>query len=282
MSDLAAASNGDLRSRLARSVEEAEALREELYKAQQLATLGTLTAGIAHEINNILTPVLAYAQLARSNPHDTALWAKAMERTIAGVESASRITEAVLGFARGDGETTDHCDLAEVVSSALACMGRDPAREGVRLVVDVADGLEVRIPLLSLQQVLLNLVLNAMTALKKTRGGTLRIAAVPVDGNSTRISVEDTGTGIPPELLPRLFNPFVTGARRGADGHQRPRGPGGTGLGLAVCKRLIENAGGKIEVASVPGEGATFSITLNNADHDRSSNFGTVSKKKAS
>ncbi len=94
----------DVLDRLAKAEEELAALRRELDHSHQLATLGTLTAGIAHEINNILTPVLAYAQLARSNPHDAGLRAKALDRAVAGVESASRITEAVLGFARTEDE----------------------------------------------------------------------------------------------------------------------------------------------------------------------------------
>ena len=112
----------DVLDRLAKAEEELAALRRELDHSHQLATLGTLTAGIAHEINNILTPVLAYAQLARSNPHDAGLRAKALDRAVAGVESASRITEAVLGFARTEDEA-ERADVAEVIASSLACLG---------------------------------------------------------------------------------------------------------------------------------------------------------------
>ncbi len=132
----AAATAQDIIARLEQAETELDALRGELDHCHQLATLGTLTAGIAHEINNILTPVLAYAHLARSNPNDTALRAKALDRAIAGVEAASRITEAVLGFARND-EKCEQAAIADAIDSSIACMSRDPARDGVRLVVDV-------------------------------------------------------------------------------------------------------------------------------------------------
>ena len=258
MGKLTAASGGqDLRSKLQKSEEDLASLQGELDHVQQLATLGTLTAGIAHEINNILTPVLAYAQLAAASPGDGALVAKALGRAIAGVESASRITEAVLGFARGDGTDQELAPLARVVEAAFNCIGRDPARDGITLELDVEPQLNVRIAPLCLQQVLLNLFLNAISAMKG-RPGTLRVLS-KTDQATARIVVSDTGPGIPVDLLPRLFDPFVSGAKRDTG---KPNGLGGTGLGLAVCKRMIENAGGTIQVDSKPGVGASFTITL--------------------
>ena len=253
----AAAAGQDSINQVGRIEAQLAALQQELDHAHQLATLGTLTAGIAHEINNILTPVLAYAQLARANPADRALGQKALERAIAGVESASRITEAVLGFAHR-GEQPECADVGEVLEASLACIGRDPARDGIDLSVRVACGLSVRIRPLALQQVLMNLVINAGNAMAG-QGGRITIEAVQrPEGNAT-IVVADTGPGIPEELLARLFDPFVSGAKR-----PQVNGPrlGGSGLGLAVCRRLIETAGGTIDVASVTGEGATFTIRL--------------------
>jgi signal transduction histidine kinase len=245
----------DLRTRLERAQTELDSVRRELEHAHALATLGTLTAGIAHEINNILTPVLAYAQLARSTPQDHALCTKAIDRAIAGAESASRITEAVLGFARGDDGGCE-AEVDAVVDAALACVGRDPARDGVRVATSLESGLTVRIRPLALQQVLLNLIINAIRAMRQTSGGDLRITARAAEGGSATITITDTGPGIPREIAGRAFEPFVTG-HPGSNGTRS-----GSGLGLAVSKRLIESAGGTISVESQPGHGASFTIAL--------------------
>lgn len=261
----------DVLARLAKAEADLDALRRELDHCQQLATLGTLTAGIAHEINNILTPVLAYAQLARSNPSDRSLRNKALERTIAGVQSASRITEAVLGFARAEGEA-GHAIVAEVIESSLACLSRDPARDGVKLVIDVEPDTAVVIAPLALQQVFLNLMLNTLAALAG-KPGELHISAAPRDDGYTVIRVADTGPGVPPDMVQRIFEPFVSGYRR-KPGEKKPKGLGGSGLGLAVCRRLIEHVGGTIEVEpNQPGRrGAVFVIKLRSQQDQSSSN----------
>ena len=249
-----ASAEHDAVGRLARAETTLAVLRRELEHMQRLATLGTLAAGIAHEMNNILTPVLAYAQLAQSNPADSDLRAKALERTIAGVESVSRIADAILGFARND-DQVERAKVKAQIEAALACLGRDPVRDGVNLVVSVSPEAEVRIGPLALQHVLLNLILNALAALDG-KGGEVRITAQR-KGAKTRITVADTGPGIPKEVAAKLFEPFVTSHARPGNG-----GAGGSGLGLAVSKRLIESAGGTIEVSSSPGHGATLTVTL--------------------
>ncbi|MHC4776032.1 MAG: sensor histidine kinase [Planctomycetota bacterium] len=220
--------------RLAKAEADLESLRKELDHTHQLATLGTLTAGIAHEINNILTPVLAYAQMAAGNPEDAALQAKALNRTIAGVESASRIIEAVLGFARADEETRP-ANISRVIEASLACLSRAPERDGVTLTLEVDPDAAVSIRPLALQQVILNLVLNALAALQGNRGE-LRIIAAPEEDGTTQIRIADNGPGIPEKVASTLFEPFVTSRPR-QDGSGRSAEPGGSGLGLAICKR---------------------------------------------
>jgi len=256
----AAAAAQDIVTRLEQAEAELDTIRAELDHCQQLATLGTLTAGIAHEINNILTPVLAYAQLARSDPNNTALRAKALDRAIAGVEAASRITEAVLGFARND-DGAEQAVIVDAVDSSIACLSRDPARDGVRLVVDVDAEMHVKIRPLALQQVLLNLILNALSVLHG-KPGELRIEATQQPDGATRIRVSDNGPGIPAEIASTLFDPFVT--TRGTGRKPSPTGHGGSGLGLAVCRRLIENSGGTIvlEPTTEGRQGASFLISL--------------------
>ncbi len=261
MTNLSAADEAqDVLTRLEQAQAQLDALRTELDHCHQLATLGTLTAGIAHEINNILTPVLAYAHLARSNPNDTALRAKALDRAISGVEAASRITEAVLGFARND-DGAEQAAIADAVESSIACLSRDPARDGVRLIVTVDAEMHVQISPLALQQVLLNLILNALSVLHG-KPGELRIEARQHPDGATRIRVSDSGPGIPAKIAATLFDPFVT--TRSPGSKSSPTGHGGSGLGLAVCRRLIENSGGTIvlEPPTDDGQGASFLISL--------------------
>ena len=134
-------------------------LHGETEQVHRLATLGTLAASIAHEINNILTPVLGYAQLAKSEPGDVDLQAKALDRAIVGVEAASAIVEAMLGFAR-PGEHDGPARISDVVEAALTCLARKPEQDGIRLHLDVDPSLEVQMRSVSLQQVIINLLLR--------------------------------------------------------------------------------------------------------------------------
>lgn len=241
--------------------EQLRQVREGLVHSHRLATLGTMAAIIAHEYNNILTPVISYAQMALARPDDAALARKALERALSGAERAAKISGSLLGFARdAQGKGATRANLRHAIDEALTCMAREPKKDGVRLVIDVPD-VELAIAPVNLQQVLLNLMLNARQAIGR-RGGELRISAQVEAGPKgapakVRVDVADTGPGIPPEIMERLFQPFVT--------HRASAGPGesqGTGLGLAICRDLIRAAEGEITVDSAPGQGATFHITL--------------------
>jgi len=237
---------------------EFQQLRDGLTHSHRLATLGTIASMIAHEYNNILTPVISYAQLALADPDDADLMRKAVEKGLAGAERAARISSSVLGFTR-ETDKKDTAHLPETIEEAISCLGRDLSKDGITLTVDVPDVL-VAISPLNLQQVMLNLILNARRAMN--HGGQLRITGKQ-EGVHVRMQVSDTGPGIPAEIRDRLFEPFVT---RQADGIDTGSQGKGTGLGLCICRELIRGAGGQIEVESLPDEGATFHLTLLKAD----------------
>lgn len=250
--------------RLRQAQDELDSLERELEHSHRLATLGTLAAGIAHEINNILTPVLAYAQLASNSPADRQLQAKALQKTVQGVQNATQITQAMLGFASAP-EEPQWANILDVLQAALDCIGRDPAKDRINLTVNAHPDLCVQIRPLALQQVLMNLILNACSAMRN-RGGELAVSAVGQADGTSIIRLSDNGPGIPAEVVGRLFEPFATGRRnakqpKGKTGGQQ-RQTDGTGLGLAICKRLVEAAAGNICASSKPGKGATFTITL--------------------
>ena len=233
-------------------------VRDGLTHSHRLATLGTIASVVAHEYNNILTPVISYAQLALSEPEDRALMRKAVEKALSGAERAAKISSSLLGFSR-ESDDQHAAPLRGTITEAISCLGRDLSKDGIALTVDVPDVL-VAMPPLNLQQVVLNLVLNARKAMK--RGGQLRITGRE-DGLQVHLDVADTGPGIPAEILDRLFEPFVTQALDGSGEGAENRG---TGLGLCICRELMRNAGGRIEVASTPEKGATFHLTVPKAD----------------
>jgi signal transduction histidine kinase len=229
-------------------------LEEQLIRAQRLAALGTMATMIAHEFNNLLTPVVSYSQFALTQ-NDTELWHKALTQAHRHGQEAADVAQQILGFARGAGEGEgEQACVREVIESALKALVRDLRKDNIKLVLDLKPAV-VRIAPRLLQQVLYNLIINARQAMLD-RGGRLTLRSETVDGK-VRISVADTGTGIAPEIMPKIFEPFFT-TKSPADRPDRE----GTGLGLAVSKYITEHAGGSLTVESEPGKGACFTLTL--------------------
>ncbi len=254
-------------------------VREGLTHLQRLATLGTLASMVAHEYNNILTPIISYAQMALANPDDLALSRKALEKALSGAQRATHISSTLLGFSR-EQDTRTRAHLPQTVHETLSCLAHD-SQDGIELRVDVPE-VEVAISPIDLQQVLVNLVLNAKKAMRSDRdmpsngpaekdgitaenkgapgcgGGRGQLCIVAqVDEESVRIDVSDTGRGVPPQIADRVFEPFVT-----QDSSASPNSQKGTGLGLYICKDLLVNAGGQISFDSKPGQGTTFHIVI--------------------
>ena len=249
-------------------------LHGDMEHVHRLATLGTLAASIAHEINNILTPVLGYAQLAKSDPDDADLQAKALDLAIAGVEAASTIAEAMLGFAQPGGRTNDPAVVKNVVDASLACMARKSDKDAIQLHIDVDPSFAVQMPPVSLQQVFINLLLNAFTAMSGKRGK-VYVTASAIDRDMMQITIADTGPGIPPAIERNLFEPFVTEGQPDASRK-------GSGLGLAVCKHLIHAAGGTITVSTKLGEGTAFTLRLPAAALKHVSNEKPLDRERSS
>ncbi|MFW6133843.1 MAG: sensor histidine kinase [Planctomycetota bacterium] len=230
---------------------EVASLRGQLRHAQRLATVGTMTAMVAHEFNNILTPVINYARLARNNP---ALTDKAIERAAAGGEQAVTICRAILDMTRSGAAEPERVTLGEIVRESLAAMARDPQKDRIELAVDVPDHLELVARRAELQQVLLNLLINARQAVVDApQPRRIEVIARAHDGE-VEIRVADTGVGIDEDVVQRIFDPFFTTRSDGADA--------GHGLGLTLCRDIVESCGGWIEVDSAPAAGTTFAVHL--------------------
>ncbi|MEO1129984.1 MAG: HAMP domain-containing sensor histidine kinase [Planctomycetota bacterium] len=239
-------------------------VEQELAQAQRLAMLGTLAGSIAHEFNNLLTPIMSYAHLALASPEDTALVQKALQKAVDGTERASTIASSMLGFLRGDED--EIANVRQAVRDSLACLARPLERDGIALESDVPAAAWTQMRPVALEQILLNLILNARAAILP-QPGSISIHAECSTWNTEQggqpfvtIRVTDTGCGIDDSIIDQVFEPFVRG-------ESRPAAEGSSsGLGLSICRRLVNEAGGSIDVESTRGEGTTFTIRVPRAE----------------
>ncbi len=246
-------------NQLALLQQQIESLYEQLTESQRLATIGTIAAVIAHEFNNILTPVVSYSQYAlqsaESATPDMDLIRKALTKSFAGSTKAGRICNSMLGLARGE-SSLGVVSVQKLIDETLLVLARDPQKDGIALRVQIQPELNVYADPVQLEQVLLNLLINARQAILG-KAGSISVKAQQLDTGEIRIQVADTGPGIPEKLLPKIFQPFFTTKGTTRRGEAR-----GTGLGLAICREIIEHHKGRIEVESEMGKGTTFSIYL--------------------
>ncbi len=241
------------RERLAKLQREVESLREQLRSTQRRAAVGTMLAMVAHEFNNILTPIISYAQLAKSNP---ALSDKAIARAADGGQRASEICKALLGLVGEDQARPVRVNLCRIIADTIVAMAREPQKDGIDLNFDIPVDLTVLARPIELQQVVLNLLLNAREAVMD-RSTPRRIdITTEADGPVVLLHVADNGAGISPENLRDIFLPYFT-TRRDAKGDSH-----GHGLGLAICREIITSLDGEISVDSTLGEGTKFTVRL--------------------
>jgi two-component system NtrC family sensor kinase len=224
-----------------------DAVRAELERSQKLAMLGTVAAMVAHEVNNLMTPIVTYTDMAKANPTDQVLVEKALVRANAGAQQASRIATSILALAKPEAAATPRdCDITSTVADALACVPRGTLRS-VQIETQLLPGLRAAISAPALQQVILNLVLNAVRAVGG-RGGRIVIRSKS-EGGTIGLEVEDDGPGVPAELANKVFEPFTACAS-------------GTGLGLAICQRLVGDVGGQVWLDNPGGVGARFCLRI--------------------
>ncbi|MBC8106185.1 MAG: sensor histidine kinase [Anaerolineae bacterium] len=253
-------SEDDLSTRLASAQVQLDGLREQLMESQRLATIGTIAAVIAHEFNNLLTPIVSYSQFAlqsaESETPDLELIKKALSKAFQSSTKAGKICSSMLSLARGE-TIFGQVSIQKAIDEVLLVLARDPQKDGIALRVQVQPELYVFGDPVQLEQVLLNLMINARQAMLG-KGGSLTVKAAMCDGDQElKIQVIDTGPGIPEKLLPKIFQPFFTTKGTVKKGESK-----GTGLGLAICKEIIEHHKGRIDVESAVGRGTTFSIHL--------------------
>jgi len=253
---------------LEKTTRELRAAQSSLVRSEKLASVGRLSAGVAHEIGNPLTAILGLVELLQSGDLEPGEQAEFLKRIRGETERIHRIIRDLLDFARaqpdGPGEAGATADLAVVVDRAVTLVA--PQKDLRRIVIErrVAPELPpVRGSEDRWTQILLNLLLNAADAIEGE--GTITVV-LEGEGESegeverVRLVVSDSGPGIAKEVLGRLFEPFVT---------TKPPGSG-TGLGLAVCLSLVEGFGGRMSAENVEGGGARFTIAAPRAPRSAS------------
>jgi len=241
-------SDPDLQTLLSRI----ENLERQLLQAQKLTSVGELASSITHEFNNILTTVINYAKLGLRNK-DAASRDKAFDKILNASQRAAKITTGLLSYARNQDSRRESTSLARIVQDVIVLVEKDLHVHRIRLELNIDGNPFAEVSAGEIQQVVLNLMVNARQAMAP--GGTMAVH-VSEDGTGQwgEISVKDNGSGIPADKLPQIFQRFYS--TKTAD----EQGQGGTGLGLALCKKIMESHHGRIRVESAPGHGTKFTL----------------------
>lgn len=243
---------------------ETDQLRQQLLQAQRLSSVGALASSVAHEFNNILTTIINYARLGVRAENDPAARTQAFEKILKGGNRAAMIVNSMLGFARNHSSQRTRTDLVRLVEEVLLLTEKDLSKHRIQVEKKYHDHAVVAAVPGQIEQILLNLVINARQAMP--HGGRLKIE---VKNNRrsgmAEVRIADTGVGIAPEQLRMIFEPFYTTKEPDENGH------GGSGLGLSVCRQIIEQHRGRIRVESVVGKGSSFTVKLPLGDDDTSS-----------
>lgn len=223
-----------------------------LIQAEKMAGIGTLAGGIAHEVNNPLAAILTYAQLMQSKIKNGTLtmdkvmeYANKMEKVAMHCKAT---IQNLLDFSRETKDSEQPLSLPEVIDASISLMFHQLELQNIKFSKEMED-VTILADKNQLMQVFVNMLTNAKDAMPE--GGELTIAAQKLDGH-VKIVFSDTGTGVSKDDLKSIFTPFFTTKEVGK----------GTGIGLYMCYKIIENMGGTIEVKSEIGKGTTFTIKL--------------------
>ncbi len=232
------------------------AAQAELAHAARVATMGELTASIAHEVNQPLAAILSSGEAGlrwlRRDVPNLAEVETAISRVVGQGRRASEIVTRIRAFLKKKPAQQDVLQIAEIIEEAALLVDRELSKENITLTIETESELPlIRGDRIQLQQVLVNLMVNAGQAMsEQSAPRTITVRAGHAESGGLGVTVKDTGPGIAPQDIPHLFQPFFTTKQ------------GGMGMGLAICRTTVEAHGGQLSVVSAPGSGATFRLTL--------------------
>ena len=221
--------------------------QEQLLKAEKLAEIGALAAGVAHEIRNPLAGIRGAIEVLRENNVDSEVQRPIMTEILERVDRLNAAVQDLLEYAKPMSPHKTRLQLGDVLDGTLSTLLRDPRLRGVEIMKDYRQAVDVETDLSIVERVFTNIILNAAQAMNSA--GTLQIA-LQDNGAEAVVSFRDTGPGIESAVLGKIFSSFFTTRSEGS------------GLGLALCKKYVEVLGGRIEVSTQVGVGTTFVISL--------------------
>lgn len=246
---LLADSFNEMSRKMASDIESLRRMNDQLVRADKLAAMGTLAAGVAHEVNNPLASISSLIQMMRSQNGSADLHER-LDLIQDQIQRITRVTRDLTDFARARPAAKSTVTINEIIDAALRLAGFDTTFQRLTLIKDLAEGLPAIVADADqLQQVFLNILLNARDAMPD--GGELSIITREI-GDEILIEISDTGSGIEPRASKQIFDPFFT---------TKPAGKG-TGLGLAVCYGIVTAHGGRLEFRENIPAGATFVVSL--------------------
>jgi PAS domain S-box-containing protein len=235
-----------------REITEEKQIREQLLHNEKMAAVGSLVSGVAHELNNPLAGVTGFAQLLLERHQDPAL-RKSLERIRNESERAAKIVKNLLAFARKHKPEVTRVAINELLEKTLELRAYEMRVSNIKVVTDLPRDLPLtQADPAQLQQVFLNVVVNAEQAMTEAHHKGVLTVSTASTGGRIEIRIEDDGPGIAPEHLKQIFEPFFTTKKVGK----------GTGLGLSICFGIIRDHGGTIAAESTLGRGTTFRISL--------------------
>ena len=230
-------------------------LKQQLAQAQKLTALGDLVSTTTHEFNNVLMTIINYAKIGLRHKDD-ANREKCFEKILSAGNRAAKITNGILGIARNRSAGQEPTDLTQLIDDTLLLLERELNKYRITVERQFQPIPPALVNGNQIQQVLLNLLINARQAMPS--GGRVTIKLLhDAAGEMIDLVIRDYGCGIPADKLPRIFEPFFT-TKKGPDAS----GKGGTGLGLSLCRDIIEAHHGRIRVDSTPGKGTAFTLKL--------------------
>jgi two-component system sensor histidine kinase HydH len=234
---------------LFRDITEMRQLKEEVARSQRLASLGSLAAGVAHEIRNPLSSIKGFATYFRERYRDVPEDSGTADIMIQEVDRLNRVITQLLEFARPMTLQRVPVSVAEAAERAVRVIAAQAREKNIAIEIKIsADLPAIKADPDRLQQVFLNLYLNALAAMEK--GGVLTTMAATDPDGTVQVRIADTGTGIPADDLERVFDPYYTTK------------PSGTGLGLAIVHKIVEAHGGDIRLESEPGKGTVVTFRI--------------------
>ena len=232
-----------------RSIEEIKNFEESMIRARNLASIGELSAGMAHEIRNPLTSIKGYAQYIKLELGDNSLLNEDVNIIINEVDRLNGILDRFLTFARPTQPKLEQCNVNDIIIDIVKLLSKDNLPQNITLKTELETIPDSVLDYEQIEQALLNVAINAIQAMKK--GGVLTLATRCNELEKfVEIDISDTGSGIPSESLEGIFEPFYTTK------------PKGTGLGLSITSTIIESHKGFIEVKTIPDKGTRFTIKL--------------------